>query len=61
MRETRDEYSRLMSDVEEKRELARQASGGGEVLKGDEVTTPDRCMRKEMVKQDLVETRKDIF
>ena len=26
-----------MHEVEEKRELAKQASGGGEVLKGDEV------------------------
>ena len=39
LRETRDEYSRLMHEVEEKRELAKQASGGGEVLKGDEVCT----------------------
>ena len=29
-----------MSDVE-KWELARQASGGGEMLKDDEVSTPD--------------------
>lgn len=36
LREARDEYSRLMHEVEEKRELAKQASGGGEVLKGDE-------------------------
>ena len=31
-----------MHEVEEKRELAKQASGGGEVLKGDEVCI-DRC------------------
>ena len=31
-----------MKDVEEKQELARRATGGGEVLKGDEVSTPDR-------------------
>lgn len=37
LREARDEYSRLMHEVDEKRELAKQASGGGEVLKGDEV------------------------
>ncbi|KAL4220507.1 Intraflagellar transport protein 81 [Mactra antiquata] len=36
LREARDEYSRLMNEVDEKRELAKQASGGGEVLKGDE-------------------------
>lgn len=36
LREARDEYSRLMHEVDEKRDLAKQASGGGEVLKGDE-------------------------
>ncbi|WAR28260.1 IFT81-like protein, partial [Mya arenaria] len=36
LRETRDEYSRFTHEVDDKRELARQASGGGEVLKGDE-------------------------
>ena len=30
-----------MKHVEEKRELARQALGGGEVLKGDKFSTPD--------------------
>ncbi|XP_052216960.1 intraflagellar transport protein 81 homolog isoform X2 [Dreissena polymorpha] len=36
LREARDEYSRLMHEVDEKRDLAKQASGGGEVLKGEE-------------------------
>lgn len=36
LRESRDEYSRFMTEIEEKRELAKAATGGGETLKGDE-------------------------